>query len=471
MKRRSTTGWSTGPGPARTASAPSTGSAPCPGARRPRPPTAPRPPWSVSASNPGHGPRSWRGTRSTTCCSTTPRPRPASCSSRSTPRAAAPEWAHVVTDAGATVVIADTAHVPALDALRGRPVRGAPRSCPCDGPRRGRCRKSARRMGPRRARRRRLSALHERHDRAAQGRDAHAPQRARHRPAERALLTGCRRTSVAGAAPARHVVRGDRTGAHHQPLLRRRDVRHPRPLATSSRCWTLDEDAHVHAVLVPVAPCGCCTHRRRGRRPRRLALAAVGAPLGLARRPGQAARPGRGRRPPVRRRLRDDRELGRARHGDDREPTSCRGSGALDLLRVRRPRGAGVPSWRSWTPRARRCLTTARRSGRSRSARPRSWTATGGCRTRRPTCCATVPTGRATLGCLDPAGYLYVADRRTDLIVSGGMNVYPSEVEACIGALPGVADCAVVGAPHERWGETVVAVIVPEPEPTSPRPG
>jgi fatty-acyl-CoA synthase len=67
------------------------------------------------------------------------------------------------------------------------------------------------------------------------------------------------------------------------------------------------------------------------------------------------------------------------------------------------------------------------------------------------------------LGSLDPAGYLYVADRRTDLIVSGGMNVYPSEVEACIAALPGVRDCAVVGVPHERWGTTVVAAIVPEP--------
>lgn len=64
------------------------------------------------------------------------------------------------------------------------------------------------------------------------------------------------------------------------------------------------------------------------------------------------------------------------------------------------------------------------------------------------------------LGLLDPAGYLYVADRRTDLIVSGGMNVYPSEVEACIRELAGVVDCAVVGLPHERWGQTVVAAVV-----------
>jgi len=67
------------------------------------------------------------------------------------------------------------------------------------------------------------------------------------------------------------------------------------------------------------------------------------------------------------------------------------------------------------------------------------------------------------LGCIDAAGYVYVTERRTDLIVSGGMNVYPSEVEGCLRTLPGVRDCAVVGVPHERWGQTVVAVVVPEP--------
>jgi acyl-CoA synthetase (AMP-forming)/AMP-acid ligase II len=66
------------------------------------------------------------------------------------------------------------------------------------------------------------------------------------------------------------------------------------------------------------------------------------------------------------------------------------------------------------------------------------------------------------LGALDEDGFVTIADRRTDLIVSGGMNVYPSEVEDCIAALAGVRECAVVGLPHERWGQTVVAVVVGE---------
>ncbi|KQY56153.1 hypothetical protein ASD11_16965 [Aeromicrobium sp. Root495] len=64
------------------------------------------------------------------------------------------------------------------------------------------------------------------------------------------------------------------------------------------------------------------------------------------------------------------------------------------------------------------------------------------------------------LGSLDEEGYVYVTERRTDLIVSGGMNVYPSEVEYCIADLPGVAEVAVVGTSHERWGETPVAFVV-----------
>jgi fatty-acyl-CoA synthase len=64
------------------------------------------------------------------------------------------------------------------------------------------------------------------------------------------------------------------------------------------------------------------------------------------------------------------------------------------------------------------------------------------------------------IGRLDDAGYLYVTDRKKDMIVSGGMNVFPAEVEAALAGVPGLAELAVFGVPDERWGETVVAVAV-----------
>lgn len=67
------------------------------------------------------------------------------------------------------------------------------------------------------------------------------------------------------------------------------------------------------------------------------------------------------------------------------------------------------------------------------------------------------------LGSIDDEGYVYVTERRTDLIVSGGMNVYPSEIEYCIAELEQVAEVAVVGTPHERWGETPAAFVVLRP--------
>lgn len=61
----------------------------------------------------------------------------------------------------------------------------------------------------------------------------------------------------------------------------------------------------------------------------------------------------------------------------------------------------------------------------------------------------------------DEKGYLWIMDRKKDVIISGGVNVYPKEVEDVLSAHPAVADVAVVGQPHPEWGETVMAVIVP----------
>lgn len=61
----------------------------------------------------------------------------------------------------------------------------------------------------------------------------------------------------------------------------------------------------------------------------------------------------------------------------------------------------------------------------------------------------------------DEDGYLYIVDRSKDMIISGGVNVYPREVEELLLAHPTVADVAVVGVPHPRWGEEVVAIVVP----------
>jgi long-chain acyl-CoA synthetase len=66
-------------------------------------------------------------------------------------------------------------------------------------------------------------------------------------------------------------------------------------------------------------------------------------------------------------------------------------------------------------------------------------------------------------GYLDADGYLFLTDRIKDMIVSGGENVYPIEVEDALARHPDVAEVAVVGVPDERWGETVKAFVVPRP--------
>ncbi|WP_137896399.1 AMP-binding protein [Ramlibacter sp. 2FC] len=63
------------------------------------------------------------------------------------------------------------------------------------------------------------------------------------------------------------------------------------------------------------------------------------------------------------------------------------------------------------------------------------------------------------IGHIDVEGYLHITDRKKDMIISGGFNVYPSEVEQVIWSHPAVQDCAVIGVPDEQWGEAVKAMI------------
>ncbi|GLX16816.1 acyl-CoA synthetase [Streptomyces lavendulae] len=65
------------------------------------------------------------------------------------------------------------------------------------------------------------------------------------------------------------------------------------------------------------------------------------------------------------------------------------------------------------------------------------------------------------LGLLDEEGYLFLRDRKIDMIISGGVNIYPAEIESALLTHPAVADAAAFGIPHEAWGEEVKAVIEP----------
>jgi malonyl-CoA/methylmalonyl-CoA synthetase len=67
------------------------------------------------------------------------------------------------------------------------------------------------------------------------------------------------------------------------------------------------------------------------------------------------------------------------------------------------------------------------------------------------------------LGVVSPDGYLSIVGRQKDLVITGGYNVYPKEVEEALDALPGVLESAVIGVPHPDLGEAVMAVVVPEP--------
>ena len=66
-------------------------------------------------------------------------------------------------------------------------------------------------------------------------------------------------------------------------------------------------------------------------------------------------------------------------------------------------------------------------------------------------------------GHMDADGYVYVTDRIKDMIISGGENIYPAEIERVLAEHPSVGDCAVIGVPDEQWGEVPKAVVVAAP--------
>jgi long-chain acyl-CoA synthetase len=67
------------------------------------------------------------------------------------------------------------------------------------------------------------------------------------------------------------------------------------------------------------------------------------------------------------------------------------------------------------------------------------------------------------VGCLDEDGYLYITDRKKDMIISGGANIYPREIEEVICAHPAVLEVSVLGVPDDKWGESVKALVVTRP--------
>jgi long-chain acyl-CoA synthetase len=68
------------------------------------------------------------------------------------------------------------------------------------------------------------------------------------------------------------------------------------------------------------------------------------------------------------------------------------------------------------------------------------------------------------MGALDEDGFLTLKDRSKDVIISGGSNIYPREVEEILLRHDGVLECSVIGRPHPDWGEEIIAFVVPKPD-------
>ena len=69
-------------------------------------------------------------------------------------------------------------------------------------------------------------------------------------------------------------------------------------------------------------------------------------------------------------------------------------------------------------------------------------------------------------GYLDSEGYLYLADRKSDMVISGGVNIYPREIEECVLQHPDVIDAAVLGVHDDDWGEIIYALVQPRVDAT-----
>jgi long-chain acyl-CoA synthetase len=67
------------------------------------------------------------------------------------------------------------------------------------------------------------------------------------------------------------------------------------------------------------------------------------------------------------------------------------------------------------------------------------------------------------VGYIDADGYVFLCDRKRDMVISGGVNIYPAEIESALHGLPGVHDCAVFGIPDDEFGEALMAVVEPQP--------
>jgi long-chain acyl-CoA synthetase len=65
------------------------------------------------------------------------------------------------------------------------------------------------------------------------------------------------------------------------------------------------------------------------------------------------------------------------------------------------------------------------------------------------------------IGYLDDDGFLFIVDRKADMVISGGVNIYPVEIEIVLQGMPGVADCAVFGIPDAEFGEALAAAVQP----------